>query len=175
MANKTPIRAVFNDAGTATGLSEFQSGDTVGLTHGGLGASLSLGTAGQVDRPFGLWKAGRLGESGNITTTGTNNMRMVVSASAGLSGTTLNNIVSNNVFNAVANGKTGNAVFILYPSSSDARLTGIPSSIAESYNPGSPVVGQYVVEYANPNNRSYNFIKYSKLCIRFRWSWVYSK
>jgi len=48
MANKTPIRAVFNAAGTATGLSEFQTGDTVGLTHGGLGASLSLGTAGQV-------------------------------------------------------------------------------------------------------------------------------
>ena len=48
MANKTQIRAVFNDAGTATGLSEFQSGDTIGLTHGGLGASLSLGTAGQV-------------------------------------------------------------------------------------------------------------------------------
>ena len=48
MANKTPIRAVFNDAGTATGLSEFQSGDTLALTHGGLGASLSLGTAGQV-------------------------------------------------------------------------------------------------------------------------------
>ena len=48
MANKTPIRAVFNEDGTATGLAEFQSGDTIGLTHGGLGASLSLGTAGQV-------------------------------------------------------------------------------------------------------------------------------
>ena len=48
MANKTPIRAVFNDAGTATGLAEFQSGDTLGLTHGGLGASLSIGSAGQV-------------------------------------------------------------------------------------------------------------------------------
>ena len=48
MANKTPIRAVFNDAGTATGLSEFQSTDTIGLTHGGLGASLSIGSAGQV-------------------------------------------------------------------------------------------------------------------------------
>ena len=48
MPNKTPIRAVFNDAGTATGLSEFQTGDTVGLTHGGLGASLSIGSAGQV-------------------------------------------------------------------------------------------------------------------------------
>ena len=48
MANKTPIRAVFNDSNVATGLAEFQSGDTIGLTHGGLGASLSIGTAGQV-------------------------------------------------------------------------------------------------------------------------------
>ncbi len=48
MADKTPIRAVFNDSNVATGLAEFQSGDTIGLTHGGLGASLSIGTAGQV-------------------------------------------------------------------------------------------------------------------------------
>ena len=48
MADKKPIRAVFNDSNVATGLAEFQSGDTVGLTHGGLGASLSIGTAGQV-------------------------------------------------------------------------------------------------------------------------------
>ena len=48
MADKTPIRAVFNDSNVATGLAEFQTGDTIGLTHGGLGASLSIGTAGQV-------------------------------------------------------------------------------------------------------------------------------
>ena len=48
MADKKPVRAVFNDSNVATGLAEFQSGDTVGLTHGGLGASLSIGTAGQV-------------------------------------------------------------------------------------------------------------------------------
>jgi len=47
MADKVPIRAVF-DGTTATGLAEFQSGDTIGLSSGGLGASLSLGTAGQV-------------------------------------------------------------------------------------------------------------------------------
>ena len=47
MANKTPIRAVFNDAGTATGLSEFQSGDTIGLTHGGLGASTDFSAVDQ--------------------------------------------------------------------------------------------------------------------------------
>ena len=48
MADKKPIRAVFNDSNVATGLAEFQSGDTIPLTHGGLGASLSIGSAGQV-------------------------------------------------------------------------------------------------------------------------------
>ena len=47
MANKTPVRAVFNDSNIATGLSEFQSGDTISHTHGGTGLS-SLGSAGQV-------------------------------------------------------------------------------------------------------------------------------
>lgn len=48
MANKKPIRTVFNDSNVATGLAEFQSGETVGLEHGGLGAALSIGSAGQV-------------------------------------------------------------------------------------------------------------------------------
>ena len=45
MADKKPIRAVFNDSNVATGLAEFQSGDTVPLAHGGIGAALSIGTA----------------------------------------------------------------------------------------------------------------------------------
>ena len=48
MSAKTPIRTVFNDSNVATGLAEFQSGEFIALTHGGLGASLSIGTAGQV-------------------------------------------------------------------------------------------------------------------------------
>ena len=48
MADKKPIRAVFNDNGVATGLAEFQTGETLGLAHGGIGAALSIGTAGQV-------------------------------------------------------------------------------------------------------------------------------
>ena len=48
MAAKTPIRTVFNDSNVATGLAEFQSGEFVALTHGGIGASLSIGSAGQV-------------------------------------------------------------------------------------------------------------------------------
>ena len=48
MADKKPIRTVFNSDNVATGLAEFQTGETVGLAHGGLGAALSLGSAGQV-------------------------------------------------------------------------------------------------------------------------------
>jgi hypothetical protein len=47
MAAQVPIRTVF-DGDTATGLAEFQSGEFLALTYGGLGASLSIGSAGQV-------------------------------------------------------------------------------------------------------------------------------
>ena len=47
MAAKVPIRAVF-DGSTATGLAEYQSGEFIALAYGGLGASLSIGSAGQV-------------------------------------------------------------------------------------------------------------------------------
>ena len=48
MADKTPIRTVFNSDNIATGLAEFQSGETVPLNHGGTGVALSIGSAGQV-------------------------------------------------------------------------------------------------------------------------------
>ena len=48
MSVKTPIRTVFDGSNNATGLAEFQSGEFIGLTHGGLGASLSIGSTGQV-------------------------------------------------------------------------------------------------------------------------------
>tara|TARA_B100001057_G_scaffold102008_2_gene99167 strand:+ start:29067 stop:30995 length:1929 start_codon:yes stop_codon:yes gene_type:complete len=47
MTDKVPIRTVFDSSGNATGLAEFQSGETVGHVHGGTGLS-SLGSAGQV-------------------------------------------------------------------------------------------------------------------------------
>ena len=47
MSVKVPIRTVF-DGSTATGLAEYQSGEFIGLTHGGTGVSLSIGSAGQV-------------------------------------------------------------------------------------------------------------------------------
>ena len=48
MSSKTPIRTVFNDSNVATGLAEFQSGEFIPLSHGGIGAALSIGSAGQV-------------------------------------------------------------------------------------------------------------------------------
>ena len=48
MSSKKPIRAVFNDSNVATGLAEYQSGEFIPLSHGGIGAALSIGTAGQV-------------------------------------------------------------------------------------------------------------------------------
>ena len=39
MADKTPIRVVVDGSGNTTGLSEFQSGETLGLLHGGTGAT----------------------------------------------------------------------------------------------------------------------------------------
>jgi len=39
MAEKTPIRAVFNESNVATGLAEFQSGEFIGVTYGGIGTS----------------------------------------------------------------------------------------------------------------------------------------
>ena len=44
MADKTPVRVVFDSGGTATGLGEFQTGETVPVANGGTGLS-SLGSA----------------------------------------------------------------------------------------------------------------------------------
>ena len=47
MAAKTPIRTVFDSSNNATGLAEFQSGEFVGISHGGTGLT-TLGAAGKV-------------------------------------------------------------------------------------------------------------------------------
>lgn len=47
MADKVPVKATFDANNDADGLAEFQSGETVGYSHGGTGLS-ALGTAGQV-------------------------------------------------------------------------------------------------------------------------------
>ena len=49
MADKVPVKATYDSAGDADGLSEYVSGDTLGYAHGGTGLS-SLGAAGQLLR-----------------------------------------------------------------------------------------------------------------------------
>ena len=44
MAAKVPIRTVF-DGTTATGLAEYQTDEFIALAYGGLGASLTIGSA----------------------------------------------------------------------------------------------------------------------------------
>ncbi len=56
MTTKTPVRATFSGS-TVTGLAKYQSGEFIPLTHGGLGASLSIGSAGQVLKVNGAGNA----------------------------------------------------------------------------------------------------------------------
>ena len=48
MSGKTLIRTVFNDSNVDQVWIEFQTGEFVPLSHGGIGAALSIGSAGQV-------------------------------------------------------------------------------------------------------------------------------
>jgi len=52
MADKVPIRTVFDSSGNATGLAEYQSGESVGYIHGGTGLT-AIGTSGQILRVNG--------------------------------------------------------------------------------------------------------------------------
>ena len=52
MADKVPIRTVFDGSGNATGLAEYQSGESVGYIHGGTGLT-TIGTSGQILRVNG--------------------------------------------------------------------------------------------------------------------------
>ena len=47
MADKTPVRVVFNASNVATGMAEFQTGESVPIANGGTGLT-AIGSAGQV-------------------------------------------------------------------------------------------------------------------------------
>ena len=156
MANKTPIRAVFNDAGTATGLSEFQSGDTIGLTHGGLGASLSLGTAGQVIKvnsaanalEFGVVEA--IVNIDNATDLTSNTLvasDLLLLSDGGTEGRiTLSQVdtlfkgTTQTLTNKTLTSPTINTPTIATPSISAPTLTGIVTATGAVFAGGSPLV-----------------------------------
>ena len=68
MADKTPVRVVFNASNVATGLAEFQTGDTVPIASGGTGLS-SIGSAGQVLKVNAAGSALEFGAEGDISIT----------------------------------------------------------------------------------------------------------
>ncbi len=68
MADKTPVRVVFNSSNVATGLAEFQSGDTIPVANGGTGVT-AIGSAGQVLKVNAAGTALEFGAEGDISIT----------------------------------------------------------------------------------------------------------
>ena len=108
MADKTPVRVVFNASNVATGLAEFKSGDTVGTAFGGTGLS-SIGSAGQIIKVNAAGNALEFSDQGDVqitnlvaptnadltfTTSGTGN---IVLDQVTLSGTTFSSTDSSSI------------------------------------------------------------------------------
>ena len=68
MADNTPVRVVFNASNVATGLAEFQSGDTVGTAFGGTGLT-SIGSAGQIIKVNAAGNALEFSDQGDVQIT----------------------------------------------------------------------------------------------------------
>jgi hypothetical protein len=68
MADKTPVRVVFNASNVATGMAEFQSGDSVPVANGGTGLT-SIGSAGQIIKVNAAGNALEFGAEGDLSIT----------------------------------------------------------------------------------------------------------
>jgi hypothetical protein len=68
MADKTPVRVVYNSSNVATGLAEFQSAESIGYAFGGTGLT-SLGSAGQVLKVNAAATGLEFGAEGDISIT----------------------------------------------------------------------------------------------------------
>jgi hypothetical protein len=68
MADKTPVRVVFNASNVATGLAEFQSGDAVGVAFGGTGLN-AIGSAGEVLKVNAAGSALEFSPEGDVSIT----------------------------------------------------------------------------------------------------------
>ena len=93
MADKTPVRVVFNASNVATGLAEFQSGDTVGTAFGGTGLT-SIGSAGQVLKVNAAGNALEFAAEGDLSIT---NLVAPTNADLSLSTSGTGNIVLDQV------------------------------------------------------------------------------
>ena len=104
MADAAPIKAVFNASNVATGLAEFQASDTVALSNGGLGAALTIGTAGQALK---VNSGGTAVEFGTPTVGGTDlSGTTLASGITASSLTTVGTLTTLTVDNIIINGTT---------------------------------------------------------------------
>ena len=104
MADAAPIKAVFNASNVATGLAEFQASDTVALSNGGLGAALTIGTAGEA---LIVNSGGTAVEFGTPTIAGTTlSGTTLASGITASSLTTVGTLTTLTVDNVIINGTT---------------------------------------------------------------------
>ena len=104
MADATPIKAVFNASNVATGLAEFTTSDTIALTDGGTGVSLSIGTAGQALK---VNSGGTAVEFGTPTIAGTDlSGSTLASGITASSLTSVGTLTTLTVDNVIINGTT---------------------------------------------------------------------
>ena len=68
MADKTPVRVVFNASNVATGMAEFQTGESVPVVNGGTGLT-AVGGAGQVLKVNAAGNALEFGAEGDLSIT----------------------------------------------------------------------------------------------------------
>ena len=144
MADKTPVRVVFNASNVATGMAEFQSGDTVGTAFGGTGLT-SIGSAGQVLKVNAAADGLEFGAEGDVsitnlvapsnadltfTTSGTGNIV--------LDGITVRGTTINSADSSIININEGVIVDGTLNTSGQATLSGL------SYPTSDGTVGQFL-------------------------------
>ena len=105
-----------------------------------------LGDETTTGTPIKEWASGSLGNEGPITLSG-GVMRLIGSASAGLVGSDLNTILSSTIgfVNPTENEAGNHLIYVVYPSGSDPRLSGSPTSMIDAF--GGSTVGEYVFYY----------------------------
>ena len=138
MADKTPVRVVFNESNVATGMAEFQSGDTVPIANGGTGLT-AIGSAGQVLKVNGTGNGLEFGAEGDISIT-----NLVAPTNADLTLTTsgTGNIVLDAVTVRGTTFSAADSTKITFAESVD--VTGTLTSSGLSYPTSDGTVGQFL-------------------------------
>ena len=138
MADKTPVRVVFNASNVATGMAEFQSGETVPVANGGTGLG-AIGSAGQVIKVNAAGNALEFGAEGDLSIT-----NLVAPTNADLTLTTsgTGNIVLDAITVRGTTFSAADSTKITFAESVD--VTGTLTSSGLSYPTSDGTVGQFL-------------------------------